>query len=279
MIFYSVGAWCRRWWWLVGWGIAALGTICMEWVSGQRGDAAEGDDEWIVLIWTVGAVAVGRITAGWQERVRRTQAVVDELERSQGAAVRLAVAQEREALASELHDTVAHAMTAVCLEAGAHQRAGSDQDGALSVIASVAEKSLVELRDGLEAMEAADNPLDRSRIAALGRRVGVDLQVSAEDMGSGPAAALAHRVVREAVVNVARHAPGASAAVRIQRSGNDLSVEIVDDGSQQAGVLQGTGTGLRGLAETLESVGGTLEWGDREPRGFRVAALIPQEQP
>ena len=278
VIFYSVGAWCPGWWWLVGWGVAAVGAVAMEAVSGASADATGGDEAWIVLFWTVGAVAVGRITAGWQERVRRTEAMVDALERGRGAAVRLAVAREREVLASELHDTVAHAMTVVCLQAGAQQRVGGDHDDALRVMASVAERSLVELRDGLEAMESAESPLDRSRIAALGRRVGVDLRVSADDAGSGPAAALAHRVIREAVVNVARHAPGASAAVRVHRSGADLSVEVVDDGSQQGAALTGSGTGLRGLAETLESMGGRLEWGRREAGGFRVAALIPQEQ-
>lgn len=276
LIFYSVGAWCRRWWWIAGWGAAALGSVAMEAVSGGAG-GADGDDQWIVLFWSVGAVAVGRVTAGWQERVRRTAEAVEELERGRGAAVRMAVARERETLASELHDTVAHAMTVVCLQAGAH-RAGEDHEEALRTIASVAEKSLVELRDGLEALESVGNPLDHSRIAALGRRVGVDLQVSAEDTEPGSAAALAYRVIREAVVNVARHAPGAPAAVRVCRSGNDLAVEVVDEGSRRRTTFEGTGTGLRGLAETLESVGGRLEWGDREPGGFRVAALIPKEQ-
>ncbi len=271
VMFYSVAAWCRRWWWLVGWAVAALGTLGMEWVSG-------GGVEWIVLAWGAGAVALGRITAGWQERVRRTGAVVDSLERSRGAAVRLAVAQEREVLASELHDTVAHAMTVVCLQAGAQQRVGGRYDDALRVIASEADKSLVELRDGLDAMENAADPLDPSRLVALGRRVGVDLRVSVEGAGGGPAATLAHRVIREAVVNVARHAPGASAIVRVHRIGDTLSVEIVDDGSQGPAVLNGSGTGLRGLGETLEGIGGNLEWSHRRPRGFRVAALIPQEQ-
>jgi signal transduction histidine kinase len=279
LLFYSVGAWCRRRWWLVGWGIAAVGTVGMEWVSPSSSDASGGDGEWIVLLWTVGAVVLGRITAGWQERVRRTRAVVDALESGRDAAVRLAVAQERESLAGELHDTVAHAMTVVCLQAGAHQGPGRVPDDALRVIASETERSLVELRDGIEAMESADDPLDPSRIAALGRRVGVDLEVSAGDTGSGPAAALAHRVIREAVVNVARHAPGASAAVRVQRSGHDLLVEIVDDGGQSRTDLRGTGTGLRGLADALDRIGGRLEWGARPSRGFRVAARIPQEQP
>lgn len=275
LIFYSVGAWCRSWWWLAGWAAAALGSVAMEAVSGGTG--AGGDDQWIVLFWSVGAVAVGRVTAGWQERVRRTAEAVEELERGRGAAVRMAVARERETLASELHDTVAHAMTVVCLQAGAHGR-GEDHGEALRTIATVAEKSLVELRDGLEALESAGNPLDHSRIAALGRRVGVDLQVTAEETEPGSAAALAYRVIREAVVNVARHAPGAPAAVRVCRSGNDLAVEVLDEGSRRRTTLEGTGTGLRGLAETLESVGGRLEWGAREPRGFRVAAVIPQEQ-
>jgi signal transduction histidine kinase len=205
--------------------------------------------------------------------------VVDALESGRDAAVRLAVAQEREALAGELHDTVAHAMTVVCLQAGAHQSPGRVPEDALRVIASETERSLVELRDGIEAMESVDDPLDPSRIAALGRRVGVDLEVTAGDTGSGPAAALAHRVIREAVVNVARHAPGASAVVHVQRSGPDLLVEIVDDGGQHRTDLKGTGTGLRGLADALDRMGGKLEWGAREPRGFRVAALIPQEQP
>jgi signal transduction histidine kinase len=272
-LFYSVGAWCGGWWWLAGWAIAATGAGVMELVAGPG--SGEGDDAWVVLLWTVGAVAVGRVTAGWQARLQRTQAVVDELNQARGAAVRLAVAHEREALASELHDTVAHAMTVVCLQAGASQRVGNDVDEALQVIATEAERTLAELRDGLEAMEAADDPLDQSRIAALGRRVGVDLRVTADDAGSGPAAALAHRVIREAVVNVARHAPGATADVHVRRSGDDLAVEILDDGGRQPSVIEGTGSGLRGLAETLQAAGGRLEWGRREPAGFRVAAVIP----
>lgn len=106
----------------------------------------------------------------------------------------------------------------------------------------------------------------------------MDLLVSADDTGSGVAAALAYRVVREAVVNVARHATGATAAVRIHRAGNALLVEVVDDGSEEPVVLNGTGTGLRGARRHLAAVGGTLEWGHREPSGFRVAALIPQDQ-
>ena len=82
------------------------------------------------------------------------------------------------------------------------------------MIATAATTSLVELKDRLDTLESASQPLDRSRIAEVGHRLGVDLDVRipADDL-TGPAAVLAFRVVREAVVNVARHAHHASAYV------------------------------------------------------------------
>ena len=77
IVFYSVGAWCRSRWWIAGWLLAATGTLVMEQVSGLADDGADGDPQWIVLAWTVAAVVVGRLAAGWQERVRRTARVVD----------------------------------------------------------------------------------------------------------------------------------------------------------------------------------------------------------
>ena len=90
VVFYSVGAWCRGWWWVAGWVLALVGALAMEAVSGLDDDADPGDGAWIVVVLTVGAVAVGRVTAGWQERLRRTEVVVGELAARRGAAVRLA---------------------------------------------------------------------------------------------------------------------------------------------------------------------------------------------
>ncbi len=126
IVFYTVGAWCRGWWWVLGWLLAAGATVLLEEVSGLADDGVDGDAGWIVLVWTVAAVVLGRLGAGWQERVHRTADLVAELERGRGSATRLATAQEREALASGLHDTVAHAMTVVCVQAGAQRRSHGD---------------------------------------------------------------------------------------------------------------------------------------------------------
>lgn len=278
VIFYSIGAWCGRWWWLVGWLVAAAGSVAMEVVSGLADDGQDGDGFWIVLVFTVGAVALGRITAGWQARLRRTEDVVRELEQGGGAAVRLATAREREELAAGLHDTVAHAMTVVCLHAGGGRRVPADSGTALQTICDAAETSLAELRDGIDAFESVDHPLDPGRVAAVGRRLGVEVELTGAEV-TGPAAVLGYRVVREAIVNVARHAPGASARITVERSHGMVTLDIADSGSDKTPDRVGTGTGITGLARALEAAGGTLTWGAQPGRGFRLTATIPEGTP
>jgi signal transduction histidine kinase len=279
VLFYSVGAWCRGRAWLAGWAVATVAMLAMELVSGGTAGNEE-DSVLIVLLWTTGAVLVGRVTAGWQERLRCTEQIVAALEEGRGAELRLAVARERQAIAGQLHDTVAHAMTVVCLQAAATQRTGGDVDAALDTIAGTATASLAELRDGLDEIETTAHPLDRSRIAALGRRTGVDVVVtSAAPAPPGPGAALAFRVVREAVVNAARHAPGTAVEVRISSAGDLLAVEVLDDGGTGEPLEVGTGSGLTGLADAVAALGGTLRWGPRDEGGFRVVAWIPTTTP
>ena len=278
VIFYSIGAWCGRWWWLAGWAIVTVGAVVMTAAAVGSDNSATGDDLGIVLLWGAGAVALGRVTAGWQVRVRRTASIVDALARGRGAAVRLATAREREALAGELHDTVAHAMTVVCLHAGAVRRSPADAAGALQTISTTAESSLAELRDGIDTFESVEHPLETRRIAAVGRQMGVDVEPVGVQV-DGAAAVLGYRVVREAIVNISRHAPGARATVTVQRNNGNLSIEVLDGGSPHAPAAVGTGTGLAGLARAVENAGGTMVWGARPDSGYRVAAMIPADAP
>jgi signal transduction histidine kinase len=168
-------------------------------------------------------------------------------------------------------------MTVVCLQAGAPQRADGDAAATLHTIATTAAASLAELRDGLDEIETSAQPLDRSRLAAVGRRVGVDVVVTDTPGPApvGPGAVLAFRIVREAVVNAARHAPGATVEVRIRSIDRHLVVEVLDSGAVGEPMAIGSGTGLSGLAEAVASVGGTMRWARRED-GFEVVAEIPE---
>ena len=272
LISYTVGAWSPGRWWVAGGAMILAGSLALGLIAPGGGEAP-----WIAALWTGAAVAVGRLAALWHRRVQRSSAVLAALEREPDARVGLAVAEERAALASRLHDTVAHAMTVVCLHAGAGRRGGADPDEALQVIVATASASLAELRDGLDDMDSQTSPLDPGRVAALARRMGIDVDVAWSHPGpSGPGALLGFRVVREAMVNASRHAPGATMTVRLGGSPGTILLEVTDDGGGPGGFRDGSGTGLSGLGEALAAVGGRLEWGRRVEGGFRVAATIPE---
>jgi signal transduction histidine kinase len=86
----------------------------------------------------------------------------------------------------------------------------------------------------------------------------------------------AYRIVQESLSNAAKHARPARAAVRITHDGDDFSVEIIDDSAKGAPTA-GEGSGLRGMRERAEQLGGTLEAGPAPERGWRVRARFPVE--
>jgi len=83
----------------------------------------------------------------------------------------------------------------------------------------------------------------------------------------------AYYVVAEALANVARHAEATRAAVDVSEDDGVLVVAVQDDG--RGGADPGAGTGLQGLRDRVEAIGGTLEVTDREPAGTRVTARLP----
>lgn len=290
VVLYTVGAWIPGRGWPLAWLAVAASLVLLEEVATARGGKPEESDVGVVLLWSAVAVGLGRLAAGWQTRLQRIRSAVDELDRGRAVDLRLTAAREREDAASRLHDTVAHAMSVICLQAGAQQRGATDAHSALSVIATVAEESLAELR--LEVDASTSSPLDARHLAEIGRRLGVDVEVDVNAAPVGPHGALAQRVIRESLVNITRHAPGAQAAVRVVVEDGDLRVEVDDDGPAVAGPTdlsgsaprgvatlahRGTGTGLRGLRAAVCSVGGSLDWGVRDGGGFRVAAVLPRE--
>ena len=274
---YAIGAWSRAWWWvpglLVHWGAMFAIAVASGDLGGDLGGAVP------VLAFSTSGVALGRIAAGWQARVHQIAASVDALERGRGADVREAVARERQSMASSLHDSVAHAMTVVCVQAGAGQRVGDPADvrEALRTIAATARASLTELRTGLGRLDGSHGPLDRVGIAGLARDIGVPVEVCVpgELELRGPGATLVYRVLREALVNVARHAPGARATVTVDLAGGSVRLEVRDDGAPSATFAGGTGTGLSGLSSEVRAGGGHMTWAQPPDGGFEVSAVVP----
>jgi signal transduction histidine kinase len=86
----------------------------------------------------------------------------------------------------------------------------------------------------------------------------------------------AYRIVQEALTNTLRHAgPGAGALVRLEFDPELLRVVVADDGTGLAEGADGGGNGLRGIAERIATLGGMLETGAADGRGFEVRATLP----
>jgi signal transduction histidine kinase len=82
--------------------------------------------------------------------------------------------------------------------------------------------------------------------------------------------------VQEALTNTLKHAgPGASAWVRLEFDPAFLRVDVTDDGNGRVEGADGHGNGLRGIAERVAMLGGALETGKAQERGFRLAATLP----
>ncbi|AXH97510.1 hypothetical protein DV701_16585 [Ornithinimicrobium avium] len=238
------------------------------------------------------AAAAGTVAAASLARVQVLDDLLRTIERHRDDEVTLATARQRQAIARDLHDTVASAATIICLQAGAAQTVPAQDPvvhEALQTIASTARQAVREIRISLDLVDraaAAGTPGGSGaggvqEVVATARRTGVDAQLRTP-VPPLPASTeeLVVRVVRETVVNASRYAPGAHVVVAVHRDGDDVLVRVSDDGpglacAPAAWSRGGTGTGLAGLTERLTLHGGTLTHGPLGARGYEVRARLP----
>ncbi len=193
---------------------------------------------------------------------------------------------ERERLARDLHDTVAHHLTAIAISAQAGLAVSDSRPeaatDALRRIDEEATRTLAETRKVVRLLrtagEAPDRPLDD--LAGLAARSehgpGVVVEVGEGLDGLPPTVAAAvHRIAQEAVANARRHARGATEVrVRATATGDAVELTVIDDG--EPAPRQVRGFGIVGMSERAALLGGTLEAGPSEPRGWRVRAVLPR---
>lgn len=193
---------------------------------------------------------------------------------------------ERERLARDLHDTVAHHLTAIAISAQAGLAVADTQPGAtkdaLRRIDAEATRTLAETRRVVRMLrteeEAPDAPLDDMAGLAAAAGPGPVVEVSLDDRLelSPTVAAALHRIAQEAVANARRHASGVTEVrVEVAARGDDLELTVTDDGAPVA--RRASGFGIVGMTERAALLGGTLEAGPTEPRGWRVRAVLPRE--
>ena len=220
-----------------------------------------------------------------QERLRQA-----EQDREREAARR--VTEERVRIARELHDTVAHSMATITVQAGSAlhvlERRTEDVRTALTAIRDTSRGALQELRatlgvlrDGAESEPYGKAGLDRlPALVDAVRAAGVPVTVHVTGRVvrlEPPADHTAYRILQESLTNVLRHGgTKARALVRMSYDPIGLAIEVTDDGAGDSAAWAGeSGHGLGGMRERAESVGGTLTAGPRPGGGFVVSARLP----
>lgn len=202
---------------------------------------------------------------------------------------------EREMLARELHDTVAHHVSAIAIQAQAGRfLAGShDLDGAakaLEVIEGEASRTLAEMRSmvgslrrggGTPEVFAQRGVADIEGLAAAGDqrpRIYVERRGDLDDLRPAVEAAL-YRVAQESITNAKRHARHATRVHVLVDGGTDsVRLSVSDDGERGPSNSRVPGYGLVGMAERVTLLGGTLEAGPSPDHGWTVHAVIPTRE-
>jgi signal transduction histidine kinase len=201
------------------------------------------------------------------------------------ANARTQVLAERQRLAREIHDILAHTLSAQVVQLESARLMLNRGAPAETVRAQIdqaqrlAREGLAETKRALYSLrgEAAPVPETLAKLAAdAGASFSADVTGGAEE-GVAPEVSLAlERTVQEALTNTRKHAPGATVAVALRLGPDGHEVEVRDDGARAPAVLatSGGGYGLTGMRERAELLGGRLEAGPAG-KGFRVWLWIP----
>ena len=292
----------------------ALGSSAQEWLDDeglteQVGafapiPAAIAITLLINVLYFGGAIAGGGVSWRAARQRVRLQEQATTIAAQAGRLREQAVVDERLRIARELHDVVAHGVSAMGVQAGAARRVlDRDPDAARTALSNVEEASrdavtqmrrlLGTLREGVGDRAVADDGgaarTPEAGVADLpglvaevgGQGLAVSLavvpscEVAAASVPRGVGLAV-YRTVQEALANVRRHstADSASVVVRIDEAASYAEVEVVDNGRPRHGT-SGSGLGQLGIRERAATHDGQVEIGPRVTGGYRVRVRYP----
>lgn len=241
---------------------------------------------------------LGPFWVGYQVRTRRSlisrlEQRTRQLHEEHDAFSRLSVQRERARIARELHDIVSHHLAVIVVQAGAGRIAGpGPMHGASERFATIRQsggQALAEMSrlvDLLHAEDAGTNDAGGKwpLLVDEARAGGIDLRITTLPAGAqlpGDIADNAYRIVREGLTNAIKHAPGAQVSVGLVLRDDDLEINIHDDGAQDEQRLAptGSGLGLIGIRERVESTGGSLAAGPDPSGGWQLRVVLPVAPP
>ena len=194
-------------------------------------------------------------------------------------------AEKSARIATSLHDSVGHNLTAIITLSEGLSGIAPEIDEAVTMINSLARDALTETRTAVKAIYQEESVLDSEHtwtdVAELIDRVrDTGLTVAVTETGTRAEdyeiQNLAHAVIQESLTNVMRHAAGASRTViSLEHQPTQLAITIADNGTPSQ--ISTHGTGIATLRNKIRNVGGELTAGPAD-KGWRIAATIPRER-
>ncbi|MGJ4087343.1 sensor histidine kinase [Corynebacterium macclintockiae] len=296
--FISAKLTLRRKLWLT---LLLLGSFfAMVWGTFYNAGTTNGDLAWVgadfraaefwlfwglIILLTAVTVALMWLTGRYS--LRRDQAV-----EALAARAELATVSERNRIARELHDIVAHSLTVVIAQADGGRYAGRKDPAkaieALDTIAARGRSALTQMRELLSVLHD-DAPSPRSTTVTPGvagvpdlvadaKRSGVqvELHVTGEPRQLDEVRDLSvYRIVQESLTNVLKHAGSVPAQVRLEWEPAQVTISVDNaPGDEQ---IEGSGRGLTGIRQRVAIHGGQAKWGASAvyPGGWNVTATVP----
>ena len=282
---------------VAGWAAGAAGAFVVG-ITALRAPASAGGVTADLIVFTAitGVVLLAAVLLTQWQAVRRQLAREQQVSASELA--RREIAEERTRIARELHDVVAHGMSAIQVQASsARYRIPSLSDEAAAEfddLAATARSAMGEMRRLLGVLRSEDTVVETApqpgvgevealveRASRAGSQVRLENRVAPADSAAlDPALSLTvYRIVQESLSNVARHATGAATLVLLDARDGEIDLEVRNEAPAgrpaSAPAPDSGGHGIRGMRERAALLGGSLEAARTDDGGFAVRASFP----
>jgi signal transduction histidine kinase len=259
----------------------------------RRGDTAAVPVQALIC---AGFVILGMVLAAVRARAVHAERLLESVQAARASAAEAERYAERQRLAREIHDILAHTLSAqaVQLEGArlllAHGGTADDVRQRIETAQRLARDGLEETRRAVLSLRGERAPLPETLRALAGTAGATYYQEGEPGPLPAPAALAFERTVQEGLTNARKHAPGATVTVTMRFQADHDEVEIRDSGAAgpvgavpAGGTVSGGGYGLAGMRERAALIGGELVTESvatgAEGRGFRVWLTVPRSAP